>query len=100
MAVELAPDRIQVNSVCPGFIASPLLDRTADAAADFLGLASRTEAFETMKRFLLLPRIGRPEEVAAAILFLASDDASFITGIALSVDGGLWAGPPPMMPIA
>jgi NAD(P)-dependent dehydrogenase (short-subunit alcohol dehydrogenase family) len=38
--------------------------------------------------------------VAAAILFLASDDASFITGIALSVDGGLWAGPPPMMPIA
>jgi meso-butanediol dehydrogenase/(S,S)-butanediol dehydrogenase/diacetyl reductase len=42
-------------------------------------------------------RIGRAEEVAAAILFLASDEASFITGVALPVDGGIWAGPPPML---
>ena len=95
LAVEVARVGIRVNCVCPGIIETAMLDQGVaqmglDKAA-FIQLAGEAHP---------MGRIGRPEEVAAAILFLASDDASFITGIALSVDGGMWAGPPPMMPIA
>jgi NAD(P)-dependent dehydrogenase (short-subunit alcohol dehydrogenase family) len=95
LAVEVARVGVRVNCVCPGIIETAMLDQ---GVAE-LGL-DRTAFIQLAGAAHPMGRIGRPEEVAAAILFLASDDASFITGVALSVDGGLWAGPPPMMPIA
>jgi len=95
LAVEVARVGVRVNCVCPGIIETAMLDQgVAEMGLD------RTAFIQLAGAAHPMGRIGRPEEVAAAILFLASDDASFITGIALSVDGGLWAGPPPMMPIA
>jgi len=95
LAVEVARVGVRVNCVCPGIIDTAMLDQgVAQMGLDKTAFVQLAGAAHPMGR------IGRPEEVAAAILFLASDEASFITGVALSVDGGLWAGPPPMMPIA
>jgi NAD(P)-dependent dehydrogenase (short-subunit alcohol dehydrogenase family) len=80
VAVELAPQRIRVNAICPGAILTPLLHRgSPDAIAPVL------------ERLQPWPAAGQPEDVAAAALYLASDDARFVTGAALVVDGGLTA---------
>jgi 3-oxoacyl-[acyl-carrier protein] reductase len=76
-AVEGAPHGIRVNCVCPGFIDTPM---TRGGYAD--------DAFSGWSLACPLGRPGRPDEVARAMLFLASDEASFITGVALPVDGG------------
>ena len=93
LAVEFARMNIRVNCVCPSIIDTAMLDGgVAEQGlnkADFVAMASQSHP---------MGRIGRPEEVAAAILFLASEEASFITGVALPVDGGLWAGPAPRQP--
>lgn len=83
MALDLAPWGIRVNCVCPGTI----LTR---ASYDHMAQAKLTEQefLEAEGAHHLLGRVGQPSEVAAAILFLASDDASFITGTHLMVDGG------------
>ncbi len=78
MAVELGRQGIRVNCLCPGFIRTPLNDAITDHAF--------VAAYERDK--IPLGRAGTPEEVAAAYVFLASDDASFIHGEALVVDGG------------
>jgi NAD(P)-dependent dehydrogenase (short-subunit alcohol dehydrogenase family) len=78
MAVELGPQSVRVNCVCPGFIDTPLNRRLA-TEADF-------RAYE--RDFIPLGRRGREEEVAAVYAFLASDDASFVHGAAIVVDGG------------
>ena len=78
MAVELGRHGIRVNCLCPGFIRTPLNDAISDEAF--------VEAYERDK--IPLGRAGTPEEVAAAYAFLASDDASFIHGEALVIDGG------------
>jgi NAD(P)-dependent dehydrogenase (short-subunit alcohol dehydrogenase family) len=78
MAVELGGEGIRVNCVCPGFIDTPLNRVLADEEG--------FRAYEQEK--IPLGRRGRAEEVAAAYAFLASDDASFIHGAALVVDGG------------
>lgn len=80
MAVELAPDRIRVNSLCPVAGETPLL-------ASFLG----GDTPENRARFVATVPMGRlstPDDVARAALWLASDEAGFITGVALEVDGG------------
>ena len=86
LALDLAPDRIRVNCVCPGTILTRAsrdhMERTGQSLDDFI-------AAEAHKH--LLNRVGTPREVAQAILFLASDDASFITGTHLMVDGGYTA---------
>jgi NAD(P)-dependent dehydrogenase (short-subunit alcohol dehydrogenase family) len=77
-ALELAPDRVRVNCVCPGGINTPLVNfGNPDAVGEVL---------DTIQPW---PQHGRPEDIAAAMAFLASDDAAFITGEALVVDGGL-----------
>ena len=76
-ALEGAPHGIRVNCVCPGFIDTPM---TRAGHED--------DPFEAWSRVCPLGRPGRPDEVARAMLFLASDEASFITGVALPVDGG------------
>jgi len=82
MAVELGPRGIRVNALCPGFIRTPL----NDAISAQLG-AEEFEAAYAADR-IPLRRVGRADEVAAAYAFLASDDASFIHGAALVIDGG------------
>jgi NAD(P)-dependent dehydrogenase (short-subunit alcohol dehydrogenase family) len=82
MAVELGPLGIRVNALCPGFISTPL--NTAISAG--IGGADFEAAYAQDR--IPLHRTGRPEEVAAAYAFLASDDASFIHGTGLVIDGG------------
>jgi NAD(P)-dependent dehydrogenase (short-subunit alcohol dehydrogenase family) len=83
MALDLAPANIRVNTVCPGTILTPAsfiyINRVGIDLAQF-------EEAEGSK--VILKRIGRPREVAYAVLFLASDEASYITGAYLMVDGG------------
>ena len=81
MANALGKHGIRINALCPGFIYTHMT-RTLTADPDWL---RQMEAMEP------LGRLGQPEEVARAALFLASDDASFITGVALPVDGGYTA---------
>ena len=83
LALELAPHGVRVNCVCPGDIATPLLERQVAAAAN------PREYRREMESIYPLGRIGTPEEVAGVILFLASEAASFVTGAAWAVDGGL-----------
>jgi len=80
VAVELAPDRIRVNAICPGGINTPLLHRGAPDA-----MAARLAGAQPW------PEHGRPEDIAGAVAWLASDDARFVTGAAIVVDGGLTA---------
>jgi NAD(P)-dependent dehydrogenase (short-subunit alcohol dehydrogenase family) len=82
-AVDLAPAKIRVNAVAPGTIMTPLNEKVFREAADPQGLIDRWNAAHPIGRF------GEAHEVADAVLFLASDHASFITGEILRVDGGL-----------
>ncbi len=86
MAIDYGRKGIRVNCLCPGFIDTPM------TAAVFAN-EGMEEYFERFRDHHQLGRVGRPDEVAAAALFLASDDASFVTGHALVVDGGFTAGP-------
>lgn len=79
LAIDYATKGIRVNAVCPGYIETPLLAGRSEEMTDHL------VSLHPMKR------LGRPEEVARAVLFLASEDASFITGSSLLVDGGYTA---------
>lgn len=84
MAADFGPRGIRVNCLCPGLIDTPLTSILLEP--EFAGVRKQFVDFH------LLGRAGRPEEVAAAALFLASDDASFVHGAALTVDGGYTAG--------
>ncbi len=85
MAIDYGRRGIRVNCICPGGIDTPLLRSITDS--DGLDLYR-----ERLREEHLLGRFGRPEEIAAAAAFLASEDASFVTGHALVVDGGFTAG--------
>jgi len=86
MALELAPHGVRVNSLCPGWILTPLNASISE------GLGSDAFITRYVEEKIPLGRTGRPEDVAAAYAFLASDEAAFITGTELVVDGGQLAG--------
>lgn len=85
MAIDYGRKGIRVNCLCPGFIDTPM------TAAVFAN-EGMDEYFERFRDHHQLGRVGRPDEIAAAALFLASEDASFVTGHAMVVDGGFTAG--------
>jgi NAD(P)-dependent dehydrogenase (short-subunit alcohol dehydrogenase family) len=80
LALDLAPDGIRVNCVAPGHVRTELYDR-----------ANSPERKRAIEALYPLGRIGEPDEIARTITFLASDEASFVTGACLLVDGGVTA---------
>jgi NAD(P)-dependent dehydrogenase (short-subunit alcohol dehydrogenase family) len=86
VALEVADDGVRVNVVCPGAVDTPLLQRQF---AD--GRRGPQGTLDDLVSMHPLGRLGRPEEIARAILFLASDEASFMTGSTMVVDGGYTA---------
>ncbi|WBL82550.1 SDR family oxidoreductase [Bradyrhizobium xenonodulans] len=79
-ALEYGARGIRVNAICPGLIWTPMVDRmVADGQGD---------ALKAMEASIPLRRVGRPEEIANAVLWLCSDAASYVTGQSISVDGG------------
>jgi 3alpha(or 20beta)-hydroxysteroid dehydrogenase len=80
-ALEFGAARIRVNSVHPGAVDTPMLNFDAGESSRFAAQP--------------IPRAARPEEIADAVLFLASDESSFITGAELVIDGGMIIGPTP-----
>ena len=83
IAVRYGEQGIRVNSICPGSIQTPGWTAVLEKDPDL---------FSRLSKWYPLKRVGKPEEIAAAALFLASDQASFVTGTNLIVDGGLTAG--------
>jgi 3-oxoacyl-[acyl-carrier protein] reductase len=80
LAVELASRGVTVNAVAPGFIETDMSQ------------AVRNKAGDLIKKFIPMRRFGRPEDIARVVVFLASEDSSYITGQVLTVDGGLSLG--------
>ena len=87
LAEEVAPDNVTVNSVLPGYTATERLDELAEATMKRTGV-TREHVFARYIAETPAGRIGEPREVAAMIAFLASDQAGFVTGQAICVDGG------------
>ncbi|MDF0707303.1 MAG: glucose 1-dehydrogenase [Bacteroidota bacterium] len=82
MAVDYAP-KIRVNAICPGPVDTPLLWESTEA------FENPATAVENAKRTTLLKRLGTPEDISKLVLFLVSDDSSWITGTTVTIDGGI-----------
>ncbi|MGB6152817.1 MAG: SDR family oxidoreductase [Pricia sp.] len=82
-ATELAPRKIRINSVNPGPVSTPIFGKTGMEQMQLDGFA------EAMQNRIPLKRFGQPEDIAKLVAFLASDDASFITGSEYNIDGGM-----------
>jgi NAD(P)-dependent dehydrogenase (short-subunit alcohol dehydrogenase family) len=79
-ALEYASRGIRINAICPGLIWTPMADRMV--------AEGQGEALKEMEKMIPMGRVGRPEEIADAVLWLASEAASYVTGQSISVDGG------------
>lgn len=86
-ATELAPRKIRINSVNPGPVATPIFGKTGMPEAQINDFAT------AMQNRIPLKRFGQPEDIANLVAFLASDDASFITGSEYNIDGGMNVNP-------
>ena len=87
LALEGAPSRIRANALCPVWTESPMVD----AFVQGLGLTPQQGA-KVLTRDIPLGRLGKPDDVAWAAVYLASDESAFVTGVALPIDGGHMAG--------
>ena len=86
MALDFARDNIRVNAVCPG---DTFVDRWLEKGYfEYSDPVSLEQAVKDSSEYIPMGRFGKPEEIASAVLFLASDDSSFVTGHLLLVDGG------------
>jgi len=79
-ALEYAGRGIRINAVCPGLIQTPMSDQMI--------ASGQGEALKAMEKNIPMARVGRPEEIASAVLWLCSDASSYVTGQSISVDGG------------
>jgi len=84
MAVDYAPQGVRVNAVCPAYVET-------DLNRDFIADLKKTGEYEALVKMHPLGRLGEPDDVAYAAVYLASDEAKWITGLPLSVDGGIAA---------
>jgi 2-keto-3-deoxy-L-fuconate dehydrogenase len=82
LAVDHVADGVRVNAVCPGTVDSPWVRRLVDEIG---------ESLDALRARHPMGRLGEPDEIAAAVLYLASDDAAFVAGTAFAIDGGLTA---------
>ena len=87
LAVDYGAQGIRANTLCPGWVKTPMSDMPVESLAERNGLTPE-QARAVMTRHLPLQRMAEPEEIAACVEFLASDDASFVTGATLVADGG------------
>jgi meso-butanediol dehydrogenase / (S,S)-butanediol dehydrogenase / diacetyl reductase len=87
LAVDYGPSGVRANAVCPGWVRTPMGDRSMDDLARARGI-SLDDAYRLATENIPLRRPAQPDEVAACCLFLASDEASYVTGTTLVVDGG------------
>jgi NAD(P)-dependent dehydrogenase (short-subunit alcohol dehydrogenase family) len=85
-ALQLGRDRIRVNCICPGVINTPIWG-ALPALSDPAAVAQLLDHAQT------IPRVGRPEDIASMVLYLASDESQWVTGTAMIVDGGITVGP-------
>ena len=83
MAVKYGQHNVRANCICPGTVRTPIWGPR---------VAANPEIFERLAQWYPLGRVGEPDDIANAALFLASDEAAWITGTVLAVDGGLLAG--------
>ena len=86
MALDYAKENIRVNAICPAVIHTPMFQQEIDLQQD------KDAYIQEIGDMHPVGRVGRPEEVAFAVLMVAADEASFMTGANIAVDGGLTAG--------
>lgn len=91
LANEVAPEGITVNTVCPGPTMTERIRVLAQAAAERAGTTVE-EAMRAYESEIPMQRLGKPEEVAALVAFLASEPAAYLTGTVLQIDGGMYRG--------
>jgi NAD(P)-dependent dehydrogenase (short-subunit alcohol dehydrogenase family) len=92
MALEVAPDKVRVNSICPGYVDTDMIRLNWFERIGKEDPAKAAELEQGAIDYAPLKRLGTPADIAHGVLYLASDKASFVTGVALPIDGGSTAG--------
>ena len=86
-AIDYAPYNVRVNCICPGTIETPMLEPSIQRFHEVSGMPIEA-IFESLRKAQPIQRLGTPDEIGKAVMFLLSDDCPYMTGALLSVDGG------------